>query len=134
MTAGDRYDFDLADREQPVPLAVEIGDRELGPLERSPQVHDPLGVELAAYGAPSSNDPCCRSGRALSPERNLAELFGFSPAERRLVVGLLAGKTMREVATDSGVQITTVRTQFSSELIRILSNVPVVPGPLPEEK
>jgi DNA-binding NarL/FixJ family response regulator len=105
----------------------------------------PLGVELAVYERPLAMilvaDPNARS----PPERDLAELFGLSPAESRLTVALLAGKTMREVATDSGVQITTVRTQLSSvlrkvgvsrqaELIRVLSNIPVVPGSLPEEK
>src|SRR5438105_12448799 len=78
-------------------------------------------------------------------ERDLAELFGLSPAESRLTVALLAGKTMREIATDSGVQITTLRTQLSSvlrkvgvrrqtELIRVLANIPVVPASLPEGK
>jgi DNA-binding CsgD family transcriptional regulator len=105
----------------------------------------PLGVELAAYERPLAMilvaDPDARS----PPERELAELFGFSPAESRLVVALLAGKTMREIATDSGIQITTVRSQLSSvlrkvgvsrqaELIRVLSNIPVIPGSLPEAK
>jgi DNA-binding NarL/FixJ family response regulator len=105
----------------------------------------PLGVELAAYERPLAMiliaDPDARS----PPERDLAELFGLSPAESRLTVALLAGKTMREVAAGSGVRITTVRTQFSSvlrkvgvsrqtDLIRVLSNIPVVPGSLPKEK
>ena len=62
-----------------------------------------------------------------------------------LAVALLAGKTMREIATDSGVQITTLRTQLSSvlrkvgvrrqaELIRVLSNIPVIPASLSEVK
>jgi DNA-binding NarL/FixJ family response regulator len=52
---------------------------------------------------------------------------------------------MREIASDSGVQITTVRTQLSSvlrkvgvsrqaELIRVLSNIPVVPASLSDGK
>ena len=105
----------------------------------------PLGVELAAYERPLAMiliaDPDARS----PPERDLAELFGLSPAESRLTVALLAGKTMREIATDSGVQITTLRTQLSSvlrkvgvsrqaELIRVLANIPVVPASLPEGK
>jgi DNA-binding CsgD family transcriptional regulator len=105
----------------------------------------PLGVELAAYERPLAMilvaDPDARS----PSERDLTELFGLSPAESRLTVALLAGKTMREVAADSGVQITTLRTQLSSvlrkvgvsrqaELMRVLSNIPVVPASLPEEK
>ena len=52
---------------------------------------------------------------------------------------------MREAATDFEVQITTLRTQLSSvlrkvgvsrqaELMRVLSNIPVVPLSLPEGK
>jgi DNA-binding CsgD family transcriptional regulator/PAS domain-containing protein len=105
----------------------------------------PLGIELAAYERPLAMiliaDPDARA----PPERDLAELFGLSPAESRLTVALLAGKTMREVATNSGVQITTLRTQLSSvlrkvgvsrqaELIRVLANIPVVPLSLPEQE
>jgi DNA-binding CsgD family transcriptional regulator len=86
-------------------------------------------------------DPDARS----PSERDLAEFFGLTRAESRLTIALLAGKTMRELAADSGVQITTARTQLSSvlrkvgvtrqaELIRLLSNIPVVPATLPEEK
>jgi DNA-binding NarL/FixJ family response regulator len=78
-------------------------------------------------------------------ERDLTEFFGLSPAESRLTAALLAGKTMHEIAAQSGVQITTVRTQLSSvlrkvgvsrqaELIRILSNIPIAPASLPEGK
>jgi DNA-binding CsgD family transcriptional regulator len=63
----------------------------------------------------------------------------LSRAESRLTAALLDGKTMREAATDFEVQITTLRTQLSSvlrkvgvsrqaELIRVLSNIPVVPA------
>jgi DNA-binding CsgD family transcriptional regulator/PAS domain-containing protein len=105
----------------------------------------PLGVALAAYERPLAMilvaDPDARS----PPESDLAELFGLSPAESRLTVALLAGKKLREVATNSGVQITTLRTQLSSvlrkvgvsrqgELIRVLSNIPVIPLSLPEQE
>ena len=105
----------------------------------------PLGVEIAVYERPLAMilvaDPDART----PSERELAEFFGLSPAESRLTAALLAGKKLREVAADSGVQITTVRTQLSSvlrkvgvsrqaELIRVLSNIPVVPASLPEEK
>ena len=105
----------------------------------------PLGVELAVYERPLAMilvaDPDART----PSERDLAASFGLSRAESRLTAALLAGKRLHEVAADSGVQITTVRTQLSSvlrevgvsrqaELIRVLSNILVVPGPLPEEK
>jgi DNA-binding CsgD family transcriptional regulator len=105
----------------------------------------PLGTELAVYERPLAMifvaDPDART----PSERDLAGFFGLSPAESRLTAALLAGKKLREVAADSGVQITTVRTQLSSvlrkvgvsrqtELIRVLSNIPVIPAYLPETK
>jgi DNA-binding CsgD family transcriptional regulator/PAS domain-containing protein len=105
----------------------------------------PLGVELAVYERPLAMilfaDPDART----PSERELAEFFGLSRAESRLTAALLAGKRLREVAADSGVQITTLRTQLSSvlrkvgvsrqaELISVLSNIPVVPASLPEGK
>jgi DNA-binding CsgD family transcriptional regulator/PAS domain-containing protein len=105
----------------------------------------PLGVELAVYERPLAMilvaDPDART----PSERDLAEFFGLSPAESRLAAALLAGKRLREVAADSGVQITTLRTQLSSvlrkvgvsrqaELIRILANIPVVPASVSDVK
>src|SRR3984893_5558650 len=105
----------------------------------------PLGVELAVYERPLAMilvaDPDARS----PSEMDLAEFFGLSQAESRVAAALLAGKKLREVAADSGVQITTVRTQLSSvlqkggvtrqtELIRVLSHTPVIPASLPQGK
>ena len=71
----------------------------------------PLGVELAVYERPLAMilvaDPDARS----PSEMDLPEFFGLSQAESRVAAALLAGKKLREVAADSGVQITTVRTQ-----------------------
>ena len=64
---------------------------------------------------------------------DLAEFFGLSPAEARLVAALLTGKTLAQIAAVTGVRITTLRTQLGSilrkvgaerqsDLIRILSN------------
>jgi DNA-binding CsgD family transcriptional regulator len=58
---------------------------------------------------------------------------------------VLAGKKLGEVAMEFGVQITTLRTQLSSilrktgvtrqiDLIRLLSNVPVIQEGAPEIK
>jgi DNA-binding CsgD family transcriptional regulator len=65
-------------------------------------------------------------------EKDLAEFFGLSPAEARLAAALLTGKTLSEIATSTGVRITTLRTQLGSilrkvgvrrqfDLVRILS-------------
>jgi DNA-binding NarL/FixJ family response regulator len=70
-------------------------------------------------------------------ERDLTELFGLSRAEIRLASALLQGKKLHDIATDTGLRITTLRTQLSSilkkvgverqpDLIRILSGIPVV--------
>jgi DNA-binding CsgD family transcriptional regulator/PAS domain-containing protein len=68
-------------------------------------------------------------------QEHVAELFGLSPAEGRLVVALMAGKILREIAIDLGVEIPTLRTQLSSvfrkvgvsrqtDLMRILASIP----------
>jgi DNA-binding CsgD family transcriptional regulator len=66
-------------------------------------------------------------------ERDLADLFGLSPAEARVAAALMTGKSLANIAAVSGVQITTVRTQLRSilrkvgvkrqfDLVRILSS------------
>jgi DNA-binding NarL/FixJ family response regulator len=74
----------------------------------------------------------------LSPsERDLADLFGLSPAESRLAAALTTGKRLSDIVAASGLQITTLRTQFSSilrkvgvewqaDLARVLSSIRVV--------
>ena len=97
----------------------------------------PLGAELAvnerALAMILVADP-----DALSPsERDLAQLFGLSPAESRLAAALMTGKKLSEIAIASGVRITTLRTQLSSilqkvgverqaDLVRVLASVPVI--------
>jgi DNA-binding CsgD family transcriptional regulator len=66
-------------------------------------------------------------------ERDVAKFFGLSPAEARLAAALLAGQTLSEIAANTAVRITTLRTQLrsilrkvgaerQSDLIRILSS------------
>lgn len=73
----------------------------------------------------------------LVSERELAELYGLSPAESRLALELVRGKRMKEIVGDFGVQITTLRTQLSailkkcdverqSDLVRLIANIPVI--------
>jgi DNA-binding CsgD family transcriptional regulator len=96
----------------------------------------PFGAELAAYGRPLAMIVLADPDERSPSERELTEFFGLSPAESRLAAALLAGKKLREVALDSGVQITTLRTQLSSvlrktgttrqvDLIRLLLSVPI---------
>src|SRR5688572_4771085 len=67
-------------------------------------------------------------------ERSVAALFGLSPAESRLAASLMQGRKLADIARDSGVEVTTLRTQLSSilrkagverqvDLVRILSSV-----------
>jgi DNA-binding CsgD family transcriptional regulator/PAS domain-containing protein len=105
----------------------------------------PLGADLTVYGRPLAMIVLTDPDECSLSDRNLAEFFGLSPAESRLAVALLAGKKLSEVAMEFGVQITTLRTQLSSilrktgvtrqiDLIRLLSNVPVIPEGAPEIK
>jgi DNA-binding CsgD family transcriptional regulator len=67
----------------------------------------------------------------------LSELYGLSPAECRLAMAVAFGKRLNDLATEFGLQITTLRTQLSSilkkceverqsDLVRLISNIPVV--------
>ena len=99
----------------------------------------PLGADLSFYGCPLALIVLADPEQQSPSERELADFLGLSPAESRLAVALLAGKKLGEVAIDFGVQITTLRTQLSSilrktgvtrqvDLIRLLSNLPVIPA------
>ena len=67
-------------------------------------------------------------------ERSVAAFFGLSPAESRLAAALMKGRKLAEIARDSGVEVTTLRTQLSSilrkvgverqvDLVRVLSSI-----------
>jgi DNA-binding CsgD family transcriptional regulator len=103
----------------------------------------PLGADLALYGRSLALIVFGDPDEKTPSERELAEFFRLSPAESRLAVALLAGKKSVEIAADFGVQITTLRTQLSSilrktgvtrqvDLIRLLSNVPMIPAGAPD--
>ena len=46
--------------------------------------------------------------------RTLARDYGLTPAEARLVSGLVQGKRLREIASEVGVSMNTIRTQLKS--------------------
>jgi DNA-binding CsgD family transcriptional regulator len=52
-------------------------------------------------------------------QKDLAELFGLSPAEALLAAMLLTGKTLSQIGVSAGVQITTLRTQLRSVLRKV---------------
>jgi DNA-binding CsgD family transcriptional regulator len=99
----------------------------------------PLREHLSDFAEPLALviaiDPDARNHSAI----HLADCFELSPAEARLAQALLEGKTLREIAVQFGVKITTLRSQLSAimrkvgvqrqvDLIRIISAVPMVAG------
>jgi DNA-binding CsgD family transcriptional regulator/PAS domain-containing protein len=67
-------------------------------------------------------------------ERSVAAFFGLSPAESRLAASLMQGHKLADIARDSGVEVSTLRTQLSSilrkvgverqvDLVRVLSSI-----------
>ncbi len=67
-------------------------------------------------------------------ERSVSAFFGLSPAESRLAAALMQGRKLGDIARDSGVEVTTLRTQLSSilrkvgvqrqvDLVRVLSSI-----------
>jgi DNA-binding CsgD family transcriptional regulator len=101
----------------------------------------PLGAELGVFDCPMAIILISDPDEQTASERDLADYFGLSPAESRLAVALMAGRRLRDVAIDSGVQMTTLRSQLSSilrkvgverqsELIGVLSRLPFR-GPFP---
>jgi DNA-binding CsgD family transcriptional regulator len=97
----------------------------------------PLGVHVAPFDRPLALVLAAAPDDRFPSERDLTELFGLSRAEIRLPSALLQGKKLRDIATDTRLRITTLRTQLSSilkkvgverqpDLIRILSGIPVV--------
>jgi DNA-binding NarL/FixJ family response regulator len=100
----------------------------------------PLGTRLAAEERPSAMIVVTDPERLTPSADDLAGLYGLSPAESRLVAGLLRGMTLHDIAVVSGVQVSTLRTQLSSilrkvgvrrqaDLIRVLASVRSVVPP-----
>ncbi len=93
----------------------------------------PLRADLVVDDRPFAMIVVVDPARYSPSERDLGEFFGLSPAEARLAAALLTGKTLSNIAANSGIRITTVRTQLGcilrkvgaerqSDLIRILSS------------
>lgn len=96
----------------------------------------PIPKDLAPYARPLAMILVADPDAVVAEPQDLVELFGLSPAESRLAAALMRGKKLRDVSTDFGVQVTTLRTQLSSilkklgaktqaDLIRICSNIPI---------
>jgi DNA-binding CsgD family transcriptional regulator len=97
----------------------------------------PLGSDLGRGGGAHAMIMVADPERRVLAAADLTELFGLSPAESRLAASLHTGKRLCEIATDSGVRITTLRTQLSAilakvgverqcDLVRVLSSLALV--------
>jgi DNA-binding CsgD family transcriptional regulator len=79
-----------------------------------------------------------------SPERVLQTLFGFTPAQTRLVMALLGGQGLAQYARSAGISINTAKTQMRQvfaktgydrqvDLVRAISANPIVKLALPRD-
>ncbi len=80
----------------------------------------PVGPGLAGSASSPAilvfvSDP---GGKVVADLSVLAGLFGFPPAEARLVLALMSGKQLPEIARESGVTYHTVRTQVARAMAR----------------
>jgi DNA-binding CsgD family transcriptional regulator len=96
-----------------------------------------LAPELSGFDRPLAMVLAIAPRQGTLAAADLAELFGLSPAESRLAVALMAGKKLRDIAIDTGLQTTTLRSQLSAifkkvgadrqvDLVRILTSIPVI--------
>jgi DNA-binding CsgD family transcriptional regulator len=74
--------------------------------------------------------------RGEAPELAIAQMFGLSPSQSRLVAALVAGESMADYAESAGVSINTAKTQMrriflkmgvkrQSELVRAIASNPL---------
>jgi DNA-binding CsgD family transcriptional regulator/PAS domain-containing protein len=94
-----------------------------------------VNAELAGYDLPMVMILVSVPEENRVSEPELAELYGLTPAESRIAMGLARGKRTTDLAAEFGVQITTLRSQLSSilkkcgvekqaDLIRLILNTP----------
>ena len=98
----------------------------------------PLGLDRVSFNSSSPaallliSDP---AAEGIVRAEDLRELFAFSPAEARLVVGLVEGKSLRDIAAANGISFATVRTLLlrataktdthsQQELLRLVLSAP----------
>jgi DNA-binding CsgD family transcriptional regulator len=97
----------------------------------------PVDTRMTVSGRATAMILLVDPGAQSPSESILSEIYGLSPAESRLAGALMKGRTLDSVAAESGVRITTLRTQLSSvlrkvgvrrqaDLVRVLSGIRIV--------
>jgi hypothetical protein len=108
----------------------------------------PVRARSAGYNLPAAMILVSVPDESFISERELADLYGLSPAESRLAIALARGKRLTGLVSEFGVQITTLRTQLravlkkfdverQSDIVRVISHIPAwtpsaAPGPREE--
>jgi DNA-binding CsgD family transcriptional regulator len=125
----------IADAAAPAPSAgCMLVGRDAGHLPYLIQVA-PISAEAAVSDRPMAMVLITGLDENCASEHELTQLFGLSPAESRLAVALARGKKLSHIASEIGVQITTLRTQLSailrkfdverqSDIVRVISHIP----------
>lgn len=94
----------------------------------------PLNAGSVAFDRPLAMVLAVNPEWQTPTEATIAEYFRLSPAESRLAAALMRGRKLGDIAVDSGVAITTLRTQLRSilrkmgverqtDLVRMLSSI-----------
>ena len=132
----------LLNARPPIPAAFENPPSRILPLNRSSSRHP-----LQLLASPLAQKHRSRSSADLVllvtdpekpvnlPDDALRALFGFTPAQVEVAIGLLMGYSLEEIASLRGVSVGTVRNQFKAmlsktgtnrqgDLIRLLMTLP----------
>jgi DNA-binding CsgD family transcriptional regulator len=124
---------DAASASAPSAGCMLVG-RDAGHLPYLIQVA-PISAETAVSDRPMAMVLITGLDENCASEHELTQLYGLSPAESRLAVALARGKKLSNIASEIGVQITTLRTQLSailrkfdverqSDIVRVISHIP----------
>jgi DNA-binding CsgD family transcriptional regulator len=97
----------------------------------------PVSARSAGYNLPAAMILVSNPDENLISQRELADLYGLSPAESRVALAVSRGERLSSLVAEFGVQVTTLRTQLSSilkkceverqsDLVRLIGSIPVV--------
>lgn len=111
-------------REAGVSLALRRSDGSAGLIAHlisnlpGPQVADLAGNHDAAFVLFVQNPDV----PLIVPGKAFVDLYGITPAELRVLLGLIKGQSAKEIASDHGIGLVTVRTHIHSLLVKTGTN------------